>query len=36
VKPFDSKGSTVDPEKHDVMTTVPGQEEGIIFDEFEK
>ena len=36
VKPFESKGSTVDPDKHDVMTTVPGQEEWIIFDEFEK
>lgn len=36
VKPFDSKWSTVDPNKHDVMTTVPWQEEGIIFDEFEK
>jgi molecular chaperone GrpE (heat shock protein) len=36
VKAFDSKWSTVDPDKHDVMTTVPGQEEWIIFDEFEK
>jgi molecular chaperone GrpE len=27
VKAFDSKGQTVDPDKHDVMTTVPGQEE---------
>lgn len=36
VKSFDSKWSTVDPDKHDVMTTVPGQEEWIIFDEFEK
>ena len=36
VKTFDSKGDTVDPEKHDVMTTVPWQIEWIIFDEFEK
>ena len=36
VKPFDSKGSEVNPDMHDVMTTVPGQKEDIIFDEFEK
>ncbi|MCP4522681.1 MAG: nucleotide exchange factor GrpE [Candidatus Gracilibacteria bacterium] len=36
VTTFDSKGEEVDPNKHDVMTTVPGQEEGIICDEFEK
>ncbi|MDP2090028.1 MAG: nucleotide exchange factor GrpE [Candidatus Gracilibacteria bacterium] len=36
IKSFVSIGSTVDPDKHDVMTTVPGQLEGIIFDEFEK
>lgn len=36
VTSFDSKWDTVDPDKHDVMTTVPGQEEWIIFDEFEK
>ncbi len=36
VKPFNSRGLWVDPDKHDVMTTVPGQEEGVIFDEFEK
>lgn len=36
VTPFDSKGEEVNPDKHDVMTTVPGQKEGIIFDEFEK
>ncbi|MDD2871818.1 MAG: nucleotide exchange factor GrpE [Candidatus Gracilibacteria bacterium] len=36
VKSFESKGSQVDPDKHDVMTTVPGQKEGIVFDEFEK
>lgn len=33
---FNSKWETVDPNKHDVMTTVPGQEEWIIVDEFEK
>lgn len=36
IKSFISKWFTVDPDRHDVMTTVPGQEEGIIFDEFEK
>ena len=36
VKAFDSKGQEVNPDKHDVMTTVPGQETWIIFDEFEK
>ena len=36
VKSFDSKWQEVDPDMHDVMTTVPGQKEGIIFDEFEK
>ncbi|MDD3793941.1 MAG: nucleotide exchange factor GrpE [Candidatus Gracilibacteria bacterium] len=36
VKPFDSIGDTVNPDKHDVMTVVPGKESGIIFDEFEK
>lgn len=36
VKSFDSKWSEVNPDKHDVMTTVPGQKEWIIFDEFEK
>ena len=35
VKVFESKWEEVDPEKHDVMTQVPG-EEGIIQDEFEK
>lgn len=35
VKHFESKGQKLDPEKHDVMTQVPG-EEGIIVDEFEK
>jgi molecular chaperone GrpE len=36
VQAFDSKGQEVNPDKHDVMTTVPGQKEWIIFDEFEK
>ncbi len=36
VKPFDSIWEEIDPNKHDVMTTVPGQESWIIFDEFEK
>ncbi len=36
VKPFDAKWQEVDPDKHDVMTTVPWQKEWIIFDEFEK
>lgn len=35
VQAFESKWSEVDPEKHDVMTQVPG-EEGLIQDEFEK
>lgn len=35
VKAFVSKWESVDPDKHDVMTTVPGQEEWIIVDEFE-
>ena len=33
---FESKGQKVDPDKHDVMTTVPWQAEWIVFDEFEK
>lgn len=36
VKPFESIWQTVNPDLHDVMTVVPGQESGIIFDEFEK
>jgi len=36
VKTFDSLWEEVNPDKHDVMTTVPGQETWIIFDEFEK
>jgi len=36
VKSFDSKWEEVNPDIHDVMTTVPGQKEWIIFDEFEK
>ena len=35
VKPFISKWESVNPDMHDVMTTVPGQKEWIIFDEFE-
>ena len=36
VKTFDSLWEEVNPDKHDVMTTVPGQETWIICDEFEK
>ena len=36
VKPFESKWEEVNPDMHDVMTTVPWQKEWIIFDEFEK
>ncbi|MDD2907422.1 MAG: nucleotide exchange factor GrpE [Candidatus Gracilibacteria bacterium] len=36
VKSFVSIGEKVNPDMHDVMTMVPGKEEGIIFDEFEK
>jgi molecular chaperone GrpE (heat shock protein) len=36
VKSFNSLGEEVDPDKHDVMTTVPWKEEWIVFDEFEK
>ncbi len=36
VKSFESKWKEVDPHKHDVMTTVAGQDKWIIFDEFEK
>ena len=36
VKSFDSKWETVNPDLHDVMTTVPNKELWIIFDEFEK
>lgn len=36
VKQFDSIGEEVDPNKHDVMTQVPGGKEGIIMDEFER
>lgn len=35
VKPFTSIGEEVNPDKHDVMTTVPGQKADIIIDEFE-
>ncbi|MDD3145321.1 MAG: nucleotide exchange factor GrpE [Candidatus Gracilibacteria bacterium] len=36
VKPFVSIGEKVNPDMHDVMTAVPGNESGIIFDEFER
>ena len=36
VKAFCSKGEEINPDKHEVMTTVPGQKENIICDEFEK
>ena len=36
VKSFDYIWETVNPDFHDVMTVVPGQKTGIIFDEFEK
>lgn len=36
VKPFNSIWETVNPDLHDVMTTVPWKETWIIFDEFEK
>ena len=36
VKSFCSKWKEVDPDKHEVMTTVPWQKENIICDEFEK
>lgn len=36
VHSFESKWDSVNPDMHDVMTTVPGQKEWIIFDEFEK
>lgn len=35
VKSFESKGTLVNPELHEVMTQIPG-EEGIVIDEFEK
>lgn len=35
VESFDSKGRQLDPERHEVMTQVPG-EEWVIVDEFEK
>ena len=35
VQPFDSIGNEVNPDMHEVMTQVPG-EEGKIIDEFEK
>lgn len=36
VQPFVSLWEVSNPNKHDVMTTVPGKPEGIICDEFEK
>jgi molecular chaperone GrpE len=36
VKQFSSIWSEVDPNKHDVMTTIPWKKEWIICDEFEK
>jgi len=36
VNAFESKWEEVNPDMHDVMTTVPGKKEWIIFDEFEK
>ena len=36
VKPFNSIWEAVNPDLHDVMTTVPWKETWIIFDEFEK
>lgn len=36
VKSFESKWESVNPDLHDVMTTIPGQKEWIIVDEFEK
>ncbi len=36
IKAFSSKWEKIDPNKHDVMTTLPGQKKDIIFDEFEK
>ncbi|MDQ7008711.1 MAG: nucleotide exchange factor GrpE [Candidatus Gracilibacteria bacterium] len=36
VKSFISLGEEVDPNKHDVMTQIPGKPENIICDEFEK
>lgn len=36
VTPFDSLGQPVDPNKHEVMTQVPGETPWLIVDEFEK
>ncbi len=33
---FESLGQPVDPNKHEVMTQVPGEQIGLIIDEFEK
>ncbi len=36
VKPFESLWNEVNPDMHDVMTTIPGKKDWIICDEFEK
>jgi molecular chaperone GrpE (heat shock protein) len=36
VQAFVSLGEEVNPDKHEVMTTIPGKTEGVICDEFEK
>jgi molecular chaperone GrpE len=36
VKAFKSCGQEVDPDKHEVMTTIPWKKENVICDEFEK
>jgi len=36
VEPFESLGQPVDPNKHEVMTQIPGEQIGLIVDEFEK
>lgn len=35
VQSFDSKGEAIDPDKHEVMTQIPGEKD-MILDEFEK
>jgi len=36
VKSFESLWKESNPDKHEVMTTIPGKKEGIICDEFER
>lgn len=36
IKAFNSIGEEVNPDKHDVMTTIPWGQNGIIIDEFER